>query len=161
MTGENPDQPGDREYYAPSLRRFAEAAAEADSLKFAGINPGDTVTLMTRSGTKYTLVARDPAKRQFDVQGGKHFPQPTRCTITGSTSGGSMLQMNVFLKGFRVEIFPGKGYRPPPESTYTQGDSITTSPIEQIWIERGSPTSGLGGRVRKIVEGLRQRLGRK
>ena len=82
---------------------------------------GDTLRVTTRSRT-YTLTKVRDVSPEFLISGHpKHCPEPTRCIVSGSTFGGSVLKANYVGRGMHLEFFPA-GIE----------DKVTTSFIKEV-----------------------------
>lgn len=104
-----------------------------NDLDLRGVGRGVSIVFWTRN-TRYTIT-RDHNHIEWPNDAGhlwlvtgnpKYFPTltPTRCYISGSTWGGSMLKMNHIGVGMHVEIVPQEG-------PYV-GKTITTSSVVRI-----------------------------
>jgi hypothetical protein len=88
---------------APTLDRIVETIEAADQLNLSELEAFDTVRVRTQN-TVYRLTILDPSAGKILVQGGRHFPTPTRARFLGSSVGRSVLKTISIVVGLRMGI---------------------------------------------------------
>ena len=86
---------------------------------------GETLRVTTMSRTYTVTKVRDSDPMYLISGHPKYCPEPTRCIITGSTFGGSMLRTGYLGRGMHMEFFPAY-------PSDLDGELVTTSMIKEV-----------------------------
>ncbi|MEK7139608.1 MAG: hypothetical protein AAB817_02815 [Patescibacteria group bacterium] len=120
---------------APGLVGKIESTLSRAGVQIAEL-PAQTLVLVRTGNTEYKILVMDPAAGEIIIEGGQHFPEPTRARLNGSTFGGSVIMGGWIRQGSHLEIqrLPASG-----ENVMVVGDGdivnhriVTTSPVKQF-----------------------------
>jgi hypothetical protein len=106
----------------PTVDRIVEAIEATDQLNLTELRASETVRVRTQN-TVYRLTILDPSAGEILVQGGRHFPTPTRARFRGSSVGRSVLKTISIVVGLRMGIAAPERW-------------IVTSPVTGFEIEQ-------------------------
>lgn len=109
-----------------SLDGFVDAVEKNQGIGLGEIGAGRTLIVETRNST-YTIHVTNPTKGEVVVTGGKFFPVPEACILSGATWGGANLKMRWVGIGMHMEF-------------HKSSERITTSPVKTISIP-GTPSN--------------------
>lgn len=87
-----------------TLDGFTDMVNKNEGLHLTEIDAGKTVIVKTENST-YTILVLDPFKGEVVVTGGKFFPEPKRCILSGSSLGGALLKTRWIGMGMRLEFY--------------------------------------------------------
>jgi len=83
------------------------------------LEPGVRLLVRTKNTTYFIEMGEE---RTLEIWGNqKYCPEPTKCTISGSTWGGSMIKVGFIGRGMRLEFY-----------TNNHPERIVTSEIQEI-----------------------------
>ena len=102
-----------------TLDGFTEITETVNAVALAETGFEWTLVVQTENST-YTILVLDPAKREVAVTGGKYFPSPEKCVLSGSLFGGSFLWVGRIGIGMRIELM------------LNDGITLITSPVKKI-----------------------------
>ena len=107
-----------------TLDGFLAAVSRADEFRLTQLAPLTTLLVRTRNSV-YRITILTPHRGEVLVQGGTFFPEPTRACLSGSSGGGSCLQLGWVGVGLHLEFHAGDQW-------------IITSRVRTIAIERSA-----------------------
>ena len=108
----------DSKVCAPLLDQLVETVEKGRGIRLDEVEIGKALIVETLN-TVYTIHILNPQQGDVTVSGGKFFPEPIFCKLSGSTLGSMLITLYVAF-GFCLEF------------RQTSGEVITTTPVQSI-----------------------------
>jgi DnaK suppressor protein len=104
-----------------SLDHLIEINSSLAGVELETLAPFDTIWVRTLN-SDYRIFLLDPKTGRALVEGGPYFVEPMEATVSGSTFGGSALEIRWIGIGLRIEM-------------WVDGKFISTSPVQSFRVE--------------------------